>query len=118
MAVALAVAAAASGGAAAAPACDKPFPRAAWRDAASIEAPAGGLTERQRIADQLLRCHTLRHATRRRVRHLLGPREAGSSQTWTYVTGLERGKIQVDSELLDVRFDKRGRVRRLTLSNG
>jgi len=96
--------------------CNRPFDRDAWKR--DRPAPLGKVSERQHLADQLVGCGTLQGQTRAAVRDLLGPRESGGQNTWTYVTGPQRGQFQVDSELLDVHFTRSGLVDTVTLSNG
>ena len=81
-------------------------------------------TRAQRIADGLIRCQTLRGLDQRGVVRLLGrPDDTGRSaqvdladREWNYGIGHWRGLFPVDSELLTVDFDGRGRVRRVWIA--
>jgi hypothetical protein len=86
------------------------FDAAAWR--AGTEEDAKGVTEQQRISDDLVRCRVLTGQTKRKVRTMLGPPTTESTaRLWVYITGAERGPIKLDPERFQVRFDAGGRVR-------
>jgi hypothetical protein len=106
------VAAAGCGQASSAARCDgSSFDSDAWRR--DSQRRADGLTDRQRLADQLVACKTLIGKSRGQVRGLLGRREAinSSRRVWSYVIGPPRGGFNIDHEMFSVYFDERGRVR-------
>jgi hypothetical protein len=96
--------------------------REARRHALDEDSP----TRAQLIADGLIRCHTLHGLDQRAVVRLLGrPDDTGRSaqvdladRQWNYAIGHWRGLFAVDSELLTVGFDGRGRVRRVGIAQG
>ncbi len=89
---------------------DYRFDAAAWR--AGTEEDAEGITEQQRISDELVRCRVLVGWTKRKVRKMLGPPTTESTRRlWVYITGTERGPIKLEPERFQVRFDAAGRVR-------
>lgn len=99
-------------------ACDRyRFDEAAW-DADSERPGSDDLTDRQRIADDLIRCRTLLGLPKREVRAMLGPPGAESNRRmWLWIVGPERGPIKTRPETLQVRFGPAGRVRDARLSD-
>lgn len=77
-----------------------------------------GATPRQRQADGLLKCKTLRRMSRAEVRELLGHPDNGfiRSPHWEYVTGPHRG-VPIDTELLTVTYGDNGLVRYVSLDS-
>lgn len=75
-------------------------------------------TERQLLADDLIRCKQLRGKTRASVLKLLGRQDEGSGRSLHWSLGPERSIMQVDSELLGVEFDRKNRVRSLEIWQG
>lgn len=78
---------------------------------------SGALSPRQRQADGLLKCNTLRGMSRAEIRKLLGPPDDkfDRSRWWEYTTGVHRG-VPIDVEFLDVTFGDNGLVRDASLS--
>ncbi len=90
-----------------------------WRNApADVNGITG--TDRQRIADEIVRCGTLMGTSKATVEQLLGEpdnyvahdpvnRRRGHTNT-SYILGLQRSFIQIDNEHLLVQVDRRQRV--------
>ena len=99
-------------------ACDRHrFDEAAW-DADSERPGSDDLTDRQRIADDLIRCRTLLGRPKRDVRALLGSPSAESNRRmWLWIVGPERGPIKTRPETFQVRFGPAGHVRDVRLSD-
>jgi hypothetical protein len=93
--------------------------REARRDAADEDPP----TRAQLIADGLIRCQILRGLDRQAVDRLLGRPDASGGwsrvdlahKQWEYELGANRGWFAIDSEWLTIRFDGRGRARRVSI---
>jgi hypothetical protein len=94
--------------------CEKRPDWAAWRKGIEEKAP----TTRQRIADQIIACHSLDKHTKRYVRARLGRPELGYRYPnhWRWITGPSRG-VPIDNENLLVVF-ARGHVSHVELENG
>jgi len=77
---------------------------------------SGAVSPRQRQADGLLKCNTLRGMSRADVRELLGRPDNGfiRSTHWEYVTGPHRG-VPIDVEFLGLTFGDNGLVRSASL---
>jgi hypothetical protein len=96
--------------------------REARRDAGDEDTP----TRAQLIADGLIRCQTLRGLDRLAVVRLLGrPDDTGRSaqvdladRHWSYWIGRWRAWFALDFEYLTVDFDRRARVRRVSIVQG
>lgn len=91
---------------------DYRFDRTAWR--AGTNENEEGITGRQRISDDLIRCRVLIGRTKGQVREMLGlppDDEETNARLWTYTTGIERGPIKAEPERFQIRFDSKGRVR-------
>ena len=86
------------------------FDATLWRQNSPVH--DGELTPRQRLADELQRCKTLKGKTMREVRALLGPREESGDTRyeWIYTLGAERGPYSVDDEIFIVEFSGDGTV--------
>jgi hypothetical protein len=100
-------------------ACEKyRFDKAAW-DADSERTGDDGLTDRQRIADDLIRCRSVLGRTKRAVSAMLGPaaRPESNRRMWLWIVGTERGPIKMRPETFQVRFTADGRVRNVRLSD-
>jgi hypothetical protein len=77
-------------------------------------------TDRQEIADDLLRCHRLDDLSKTEVLQMLGPgvpRLSNTSRTM-WVTGLVRESLSTGREYLRVNYDANGTVVSAALANG
>jgi hypothetical protein len=96
---------------------DSKVMRAAWRTATRAR---GGRfpTRMQVLGDDLIRCHQLAGMTRAEVRALLGPGNV-TRKRLEWQIGPERGSFfQIDSEYLEIRFDRNGVFKKITLAQG
>src|SRR3954451_541879 len=96
--------------------------RTAWRRASRDDSDAFP-SELQVLADDLIRCKQLRGKRYAQVTRLLGKPEeldrVRGARTADWQVGEERDSFfQVDSEYLTIRFDRRGRFRSATFSQG
>jgi len=91
-----------------------PFDAAKWK--ADRRGEVSGI--RRYMADTLIRNHTLDGRTLSQVLELLGTpdqdQSAAHPRRIAYELGPERQVISIDSEWLDVEFNKEGRVTRVT----
>lgn len=93
------------------------FDREKWQQARLNVNPP---TDRQELADNLLRCNRLNGLTKTEVLQLLGPgvpRLSNTSRTM-WVTGLVRGTLSTGREYLRVTYDSAGNVTSAALANG
>jgi hypothetical protein len=106
-----------SGDEAARPGCDGfPFDSAACRAETSNSGAPGALTERQRMADNLVACESLLGTSRTDVRRVLGAADVkGEDGDWYFDLGPDRD-AGLDREQLEVKFDERGRVTKTELA--
>jgi hypothetical protein len=92
------------------------FDEKAWESLAGPD--DDGLTPRQRIADDLIRCRVLDGMRHERVRSMLGPPDERDRGELQYMLGDERGAFKLDAEYLRIVFDSSRRVASVDLSVG
>jgi hypothetical protein len=115
LAAALAFASCGSSG----PSCDTyRFDGAAWKAAAGDLSKDDGLTKRQRLAEDAVRCRALVGMPQARVARVLGSPDERLAGGWSYLLGDERGSSPVDSEYLDLIFGADGKVESAHVAQG
>lgn len=101
--------------------CGRPPDYAAWREASVPSARSDGDERTRRsVADHLVRCDSLKGATRREVLERLGPSGLPDDETprderrfWSFYLGPD--DLGIDAEMLVVTFDG-GRVARVRVA--
>ena len=87
------------------------FSRAEWQRAVASVGSDPFPTRLQVLADDLVRCPSLRGMTRARFVHYLGVRAHGKRRIELPVGDQRNSFMQTDPEYLNIEFDERGRFR-------
>ena len=82
---------------------------ATWARATTDDEGSDGLTKRQHLADDIVKCNALIGTTATKVIEMLGPPDERTKGELEYLIGRERGEVRLDGEYLELHLgtDKR-----------
>lgn len=81
------------------------FPSKTWKATNNrVDKSDSELRDRRRGADALARCELIRGMPKSAVKARLGMAHEQRPSSWLYVVGAERGSVQLDDEVLLVKF--------------